>query len=915
MGKEGPDLLGRVAELGRLDDLMAGLPDGGGALLVRGDPGIGKSALLRAAAATARRRGMRILETAGVESEAQLPFAGLHEVLHPVIGGASALPAPQRQALQSAFGLADRAAPDRVLIALGALNLLAEGAGETAIMVVIDDAHWLDQTSADALAFVARRLESEPLVLVAAVRDGQPSPFLDAGLPEARLAPLGGDDAGALLDEIAPELTAGRRARVLEEAAGNPLAIVELATAAGPALETDAPGVGWVPMTERLERSFASRIPALPPETRTLLLMAALNDGQAPAESLQAAGAVLGRQATIDDLAPAVAARLVEEDGRSIRFRHPLVRSAVQQQATVVERRAAHAALAGVLGDAEDRRVWHLAASADGPEDGIADELEASALRSQQRGGTVAAVSALERAAALSSDRTTRTNRLLRAAELGVELGQEGLVDRLLHAVDPLELTPEHDARIVWIRGRPDDGVREDPGFASHLTALAIRIAERGDPDLALKLLDRAALRCFWTADTPADGDSVIDAADRIAVDPHDARVLAIDAFANAIRRGEAVTEGLRSVAVSGIDDAATFRLLGAAALMVGDFDLARARYTRSIPELRAQGRLGLLTRALTALAWSAGHLADLTTAIPAGEEASRMARETNQPIMYATARSVQAMLAALRGDEDQVGTYADEAEAESIVVGARPVLAMLQHARGLSALGAGRHAEAFDSLRRMHYPADPAYHFSLRCSAFGDFAEAAAHSGNVDAGRDVLAGLEAVGGLSPSPALHAGLRHARALLAEDRDAEHCYLRALEADASRAPFARARAQLSYGAWLRRHRRQADSRAPLRAARDTFDALGAIPWGERARQELRASGETSRRRVPDARDRLTPQELQIAQMAATGLTNREIGDRLYLSHRTVGAHLHRIFPKLEITSRSQLAASLAHGSAG
>jgi DNA-binding CsgD family transcriptional regulator len=275
---------------------------------------------------------------------------------------------------------------------------------------------------------------------------------------------------------------------------------------------------------------------------------------------------------------------------------------------------------------------------------------------------------------------------------------------------------------------------------------------------------------------------------------------------------------------------------------------------------------------------------------------------------MQATAQVTQAMLAALRGEPDRCEALAAEAERAALAVTARPVLATVRHARGLAALGDGRHAEAYEQLCRMYDHADPAHHLALRCYAVGDLAEAAVRGGHRDAVAGVVAEMETVARATPSPALHAGLRYARAVLAADTDAEALFQEALRADLMRWPFARARVQLAYGGWLRRQRRSAESRGHLRAARETFDALGTIPWSERARQELRASGETSRRRTPHARDQLTPQELQIAQMAAEDLTNREIGERLYLSHRTVSSHLHRIFPKLGITAHIRAAAA-------
>jgi ATP/maltotriose-dependent transcriptional regulator MalT len=304
--------------------------------------------------------------------------------------------------------------------------------------------------------------------------------------------------------------------------------------------------------------------------------------------------------------------------------------------------------------------------------------------------------------------------------------------------------------------------------------------------------------------------------------------------------------------------------------------------------------------------------LADLSVAIPASEEASRLARETTQPFLHAMVRASEAEIAALRGDYDRADALASQAEQMSLAAGARPVLATVQVARGLAALGDGRYGDAYAHLRRMHDPADPAFQVALRCYAVAELAEAAARSGHTEAIRGVMEGLEALAATTSSPALHVGLRYARAVLADDAEAEELFESALGADLTRWSFVRARTQLAFGEWLRRQRRAVESRGHLRAARETFDALGTIPWSHRARQELRAAGEVSPHRSPDARDQLTAHELHIAQLAAEGLTNRQIGQRLYLSHRTVSTHLHRIFPKLGITSRSALGAALRPG---
>jgi ATP/maltotriose-dependent transcriptional regulator MalT len=330
---------------------------------------------------------------------------------------------------------------------------------------------------------------------------------------------------------------------------------------------------------------------------------------------------------------------------------------------------------------------------------------------------------------------------------------------------------------------------------------------------------------------------------------------------------------------------------------------------TAAASGLREQGRLSVLVQALVLRAWAEIHIGRWDVALPDAEEADRLAQETDQPIWGAGARVALAVLAGLRGDGDTAEAFAVQAERVGLPSGARAVLSVVQLARGLTALGGGHHDDAYAHLRRMFNASDPAYHSMESCWAIGNLAEAAVHSGHRDEARAVIDRLEPLAERTPSPWFHVALRHARALVADDADADARFQAGLEADLTRWPFDRARLLLAYGAWLRRQRRVAESRAPLRAARDGFDALGLVSWGERARQELRASGETSRARTIEASDQLSPQELQIARMAAEGLTNREIGQKLYLSHRTIGAHLRRIFPKLGVASRRHLAAAL------
>ncbi|MFC9325586.1 ATP-binding protein [Kitasatospora sp. NPDC057015] len=902
-------LLGRAAETRRLNALIARVQQRGGALAVRGAAGIGKSALVAHAVARASAAGMRVLTTTGVECETHLPYAGLQQLLYPIRTAVELIPPQQQEALETALSGADSAAPDTFLVALAVLNLVAEAAERAPVLLVAEDSHWLDPSTSHVLGFVARRLESEPIVLLAAARDGASSWLDEAELPELTLSPLTDAAADALLRVHAPDLEPALRARLLAEAAGNPLALTELPRASEESAESGPALPSWLPLTVRLERAFTARLSDLPAPTRALLQVAALNDSVSLAETAGAAESVTGERAGTADLGPAVAAGLIHVDRGELRFRHPLMRSAIHQSMSLPERVAAHRALADTMTGQEDRRVWHRAAATSLPDETVASELQAAAVRAERRGAIGSAVAALDHAARLSEDPALRADRLLRAAHLAVELGSRQVVTQLLDEAARLDLSAQQRARVVWLRSSFDEGLHSQSTDTRDLAGLAERVAAAGDRELAVRILWSAAQRCFWSEPGAQTRLYVVTVAEGLALDDHDPWLLAILAYAAPVDRGAVVIERLSRLLPSQGHDARTDRLLGTGALMVGSFDLARRFSTAAVTGLRVQGRLGLLARCLGATAWSAAQLGDLSAAIPAAEESCRLGHETTQPYLYALIRSIEAVIGALRGDLDRVRDLTEEAERVGLAIAARPVLARSQLARGMAALGGGQFGEAYTHLRRLHDPVDPCYELALRCYAVGDLVDAAVHCGRGEEIRDVMREMEAAALRTPSPALHAGLRFARALLAEDTEAEELFLTALGADLASWPFIRARTQLAYGEWLRRQRRAADSRGHLRAARETFDALGTRPWSDRARQELRASGESSGRRGPDARDRLTPQELQIAQMAAEGLTNREIGQKLYLSHRTVSSHLHRIFPKLVITSRSELGAAL------
>ncbi len=521
----------------------------------------------------------------------------------------------------------------------------------------------------------------------------------------------------------------------------------------------------WLPLTTRLEQAFAARAFELPDQTRTALLVAALNDGFLISESPHAPALLVSAAPIPDLLAPAADAGLIDTDDTELRFRHPLMRAAIRQQAGISQRHAAHAALAEVLQGKPERQVWHRAAAISGPDESVAGALEAAAVQAQRRGGTAVAVSALQRAASLS-DVEQRPRRLLRAAELAFELGRHDLVRLLLAEAEPLGLPSRDAAWLTWIRESFGDGIPAGAASARSLADAAERAGADGDTDTALKLLNGAAQRCWWTEPTQTTRDQIIAAAERLNVAESDSLLLMILAFAAPIDKGAVVIDRLTRLAPAAGTRAGSDRLRGIAATAVGAFDLATAPLASSVAALRDQGRLGLLARALTVQAWSSAQLADLGVAIPAADEGRRLAQETAQPLIAATAQAVQATLAALRGDHEEAADLAAHAERGGVSAGANAVPALCPRA----------------ARRRRQRPV----------------------------------------------ALPRGPRP---------------------DMLSWPFLRARVQLANGQWLHRQRQNAASRAPLRTACEAFDALGVIPWSERARQQLRATGKRAGRAAP------------------------------------------------------------------
>lgn len=899
-------LFGRDNDLRTLEDLLANVGKRGASLLIRGDPGVGKTSLLKAARRLGDERKLSVLSVAGVQSETNLPFAGLFELVRPMLGRMERLPEVQRNALRAAFGLAERPAADLFVIALGALDLLAEAASEQPLLLLVDDVQWLDQSSAAVLAFIARRLESEPIVLLVVSRDLHDVPF-EGIIPELRLEALDKDSAVALLNAYNPTLPAPLRERVLEEAAGNPLALAELPKA----IASDSHGEGLLPtplpLTTRLERSFASRIFELPPPTRTFLLVAALDEQSNLAEIMSAARLFTGDDLSLEVLNPATSAGLIAIDGMDVRFSHPLIRSALYDSSSIAERVAVHSALASVLQGDSERHIWHRAAAAIGVDDEVAEELAAAAVRAQQRGDVPLAIKALDRAAELSADPARQARCLLKAVELSFEMGWRSVVDRLLQRAEALRVSHHDRFRLMWYR----EALTRSISGARALSEIANNIKGSEDVDLALDLLSGPATYGWWAEPDEQVCSQVVAAVERVSTSPQDdPRYLLLLAMTSPVDRATTVAGSLTRIAKAFDGSTRAAYLLGMSATQVGDFGLSERFLSIAASGLRSDGRLALLAHALVLRAWCAIYLGNRNAAVANAEEGLRLASETDQAIYVALAKAATAMLAALRGEQQTADALADDAESASMRVGT--VIAEAQMARGMNALASQRFGDAYAHFLRMFDRSDSAYHPMRQWFYIGDLVEAAVHSGHRDAAISIMTDVDEVALRTPSPQLHESMHYARVILASENESggERCFDDALAGGAIRSPFTLARVRLAHGTWLRRARRLKDARAPLTAAMDAFDAFDAFPWAERARQELRSTGISVKGRAPELRERLTPQELQIALMAAKGLSNREIGQRLYLSHRTVGSHLYRIFPKLNIATRFELRDALA-----
>jgi DNA-binding CsgD family transcriptional regulator len=908
-----PVFLGRDHEQQVVREAIAALPGQGGTMVITGDPGIGKSMLAGFARKEAERRDLLVLTATGVPAESRLPYAGLHQLLRPVRARISDLPGPQADAILAAFGHATRQVPDRFLVDLAVTELLADAAAGQPLLVLADDAHWLDPPTCDALTFLGRRIGGEPIVMLATARSGYPMPLLDAGLDELRLDGLDEETACQLLDAVAPGLDAAVRREILDAALGNPLALTELSRSAIRAAGALG-GRGFTAITDRIEKAFAARWTELPGNTRTVLLVAALNEGGTLRETLDAASMLGGSAVAAEAVTAAADAHLIEVRPEGLRFRHPLARSAIEYRAGPAQAARAHQALAAVLEGQPDRRAWHRAAATLGADEEVAAELDQAASRAVRRAAVSVGITALERAVQLSQDPAARTGRMLRAAQLSFELGRPALVQRFVQDLPAAGLTITDRARLALLEESIETRLGEGGDRIRFLAGLAREAAGHGLADLAQDLLLAAARRCWWADPGREARLLVADTAVELADSQLHPALQSVLAFAAPDAYGAMARGHLATLSHDASLDAAKLTHLGVAATVLCMFGQARGMFAAAITQLREQRRLGLLIRALTYDAFAAVYTCQWADVLTDARECIQAAADAGQHRWIAVITVPKIIVTALRGDQAEMERLASEAEPVLLSSGQGSALAHLQIGRGLSALGQGDYHTAYQHLLRLYDPADPAHNYMLCMYHIADLADAASHSGHHERAAGLLA---TAAGQPPGPLLTVSTAFAAAMLGkDDQHAGQRFELALAGDLRHWPFYHARLRLEYGCWLRRHHQPARSRDQLRAARGVLHALGAQGWVQRADEELRASGARAPAAAPQAQpEQLSPQERRIARLAAAGLSNREIGERLSVSHRTIGYHLYRIFPKLGITSRAELGTVLASQEAG
>jgi len=905
-------LTDRISERGVLDRVVHAVRAGESrALLVRGDPGVGKTVLLDYLAGQAAGAGCRVARAAGVQWEMELAFAGLHQLCRPMLGRAGRLPVPQHDTLRTAFGIAAGPPPDRFLVGLAVLSLLSEVAGERPLICLIDDEQWLDRASAQALGFAARRLGADPVGMVFAARE--PDPGL-AGLPELKVGGLGDEDARALLDEALPgPLDVRVRDLIVAETRGNPLALLELPRGLSPtelAGGFGLPDAG--PLPGRIENSFARQLDALPGQTRRLVQLAAADPSGDRSLVWRAAGRLAIPAGAAD---PAMQAGLVEF-GDWVRFRHPLARSAAYRSASFSDRQQMHAALAEVTDPIADpdRRAWHLAQAATGPDEDVAAELERSAGRAQARGGLTAAAAFLERAAALTPDPARRADRALAAAQAKVHAGLPDAALELLAEADAGPADELLHARIGLLRGQMAfasshgaDASRLLLHTARQLEPLDVRLARETYLDalaaamfvgrladgVGLPEVARAALGAPPAPPPPRAPDLLLDGLAVLITDGYETGTPALQPAVAAFRSGDVTIK----------DELRWFFVACHAAHDLWDDEAWYALSARHLQLARDVGALSVLPLALAQRVGVHLHAGEFGAAASLVEETAAITEATRNDLPPYSALA----LAGWQGRTADAAGLIRAAVDGLTVRGEGMGLGLVRHTSAVLSNGLGRYRDALTAAEEAS--ASP-QELGFANWGLAELVEAAVRCGETARAADALERLARTTRPSGTPWGLGIEARSRALVSEGEAAELLYREAIDRlGQSRGAVALARAHLLYGEWLRRENRRIDARAQLRTAHEMLDAMGMAAFAERARRELMATGEAVRRRTVEAPSTLTAQEALIARLARDGRTNPEIGAQLFLSARTVEAHLRKIYTKLGIGSRRELHAAL------
>jgi DNA-binding CsgD family transcriptional regulator len=905
-------LIGRESECALLEDLLDRARVGrSGSLVVRGEAGIGKTALLEHA--VGRAEGMTVVRALGVESEAELQFSALLEFCWPLRDHLAEISDHQAEVLRAALGLGPAESHDRFSVGAATLALLAAAAEANLLLVVVDDAQWVDRSSQDALLFAMRRLEADRVALLCAAREDEERAFEAPGVESISVGGLPREAATSLVRrggqvEVAPEVAA----RLYEATDGNPLALIELpGLLSAEQLAGAAPLGDPLPAGSTIERAFARRADALPATARRALLVAAV----ATAKDVETVvGGLLAFGLPQDAFEPAEDAGLIRIVDGHLDFRHPLVRSAVYHAAAASDRRAAHRALAEALvgSPRSEARAWHLAGAAIGPDEEAAASLERAAEQARRQSGYAAAAAALERAARLSPDPDAGTKRLAAAAEAAWRAGRPEAAADLV--VETLARVGEGRLRAEVLRlhgGMEFFAGKGDTAASAFLEAVSLlEEADKGGAVAAAADAVNALIRVRQPAKALETAQKARSLAPQDGGEADAEATIALGyALCFAGRYSEAEPHLRRAVELFGESTTLPSPLqagrLSAALGWLGRHEEAHAYLAATVGRARAAGAVGSLPHLLASSSWQALHASRWNEAQADASEALDLAEEIDQPVTAAQALGVLTWVHALRGDDRRCRAYGHETQLRAGALGFRLYSLLASLCLGLLDLGAGRVEEAIGQIETVARYADERGLYIPGVSPQFELAEAYVRAGRpADAGA-VLASFEG-SELVDAPLPSALAKRCRGLLAEADRAERHFEEALALhERVESPFALARTRLCYGERLRRAGRRVEAREQLRRALETFERVGAGPWAERARGELRASGETLRRREPFEAEELTPQELQIALQVAEGKTNKEVGAALFLSHKTVEFHLSRIYRKLDIHSRAEL----------